>query len=215
MKIFSALNAEDVSKIKKLIESGTWKNGKDSAIGSAKLIKKNKQITANDKIFTQIMPFINKIHNDHTIKSYTFLKELIDPRVSLYDLNDHYDWHIDVALLADRRTDLSYTIFLSDKNEYEGGELAFKTGNQIFTVKGASGQIVIYPSGLLHKVNEVTSGKRLVIVGWINSHIKTEENRERLFEFAFEKTRLEKLLGEEELKKLTQIYHCLVRDFSI
>jgi PKHD-type hydroxylase len=214
MKIFSALNSEDVLELRKIIDSGSWKNGKDSATGAAKLIKANKQITADDKVFGKIMPYISKVHNDPTIKSYTFLKELIDPRVSLYELNDHYDWHIDVALLANRRTDLSYTIFLSDKNEYEGGELAFKTGNQIFTVKGSSGQIVIYPSGLLHKVNQVKSGKRLVIVGWINSHIKLEEHRERLFQLAFEKSRLEKLLSTDEIKILTQIYYCLVRDFS-
>jgi PKHD-type hydroxylase len=214
MKIFSVLNAEDVVKIKKIIKSGVWKNGKDSAEGAAKLIKENKQITADDKIFSELKPFLFKIHNDPTIKAYTYLKELIDPRVSLYELNDHYDWHIDVALLGNKRTDLSYTVFLSDKDEYEGGELAFKIGNQIFTVKGASGQIVIYPSGLLHKVNQIKSGNRLVLVGWINSHIKIEEHRDRLFQLAFEKNRLEKILGNDEIKTLTQIYEALIRDFS-
>lgn len=214
MKIFSALNSEEVLELKNLIQLGIWKNGKDSALGAAKLIKQNKQISADDKIFHKIFPYISKIFNDQTIKSYTFMKEVIDPRVSLYELNDHYDWHIDVALLADKRTDLSYTIFLSDKCEYEGGELVFKTGNQLLSVKGSSGQVVIYPSGLLHKVNEIKSGSRLVLVGWINSHIKLEEHREHLFQLAFEKTRLEKLLGNEEIKILTQIYHSLVRDFS-
>lgn len=214
MKIFSVLNSEDVVKIKKMIESGVWKNGKDSATGAAKLIKENKQITADDKIFNELLPYLTKIHNDPTIKAYTYLNELIDPRVSLYELNDHYDWHIDVALLANRRTDLSYTIFLSDKDEYEGGELAFKMNNQIVNVKGASGQMVIYPSGLLHKVNEIKSGKRLVIVGWINSHIKMEEHREHLFQLALEKSRIEKILGNDEIKTLTQIYHSLIRHFS-
>jgi PKHD-type hydroxylase len=214
MKIFSVLNIEEVDKIKKIIKSGVWKNGKDSADGAAKLIKENKQITADDKIFDEIKLYLSKVHNEPAIKSYTYLKELIDPRVSLYEVNDHYDWHIDVALLGNKRTDLSYTIFLSDKDEYEGGELVFKIGNQIFTVKGASGQIVIYPSGLLHKVNQIKSGKRLVLIGWINSHIKIEEYRERLFQLAFEKSRLEKLLGNDEIKALTQIYESLIRDFS-
>jgi PKHD-type hydroxylase len=214
MKIFSVLNAEDIAKIKKIIKSGVWKNGQDSAIGIAKLIKKNKQITADDKIFNELKPYLSKVHNDPAIKAYTHFKDLIDPRVSLYDINDHYDWHIDVALLANRRTDLSFTIFLSDKEEYEGGELAFKMNNQIVNIKGASGQIVIYPSGLLHKVNEIKSGKRLVIVGWINSHVKLEEHREHLFQLAYEKSRLEKLLGYDEIKTLTQIYESLIRDFS-
>jgi PKHD-type hydroxylase len=214
MKIFSVLSPQEILEVKKIIDLGIWKNGKDSALGEAKNIKENKQISAGDPIFSQLMPYLQKVHSDNTVKTYTFLKELIDPRISLYELNDHYDWHIDVSLLANRRTDLSYTIFLSDKDEYEGGELAFKSANHTYTVKGSAGNMVVYPSGLLHKVNEVTSGKRLVIVGWINSNVKLEEHRERLFDLAVEKTRIGKLLGEGEMKQLNQIYHCLIRDFS-
>ena len=214
MKIFSVFNAQEVLEIKKIIELGIWKNGKDSALGAAKYIKENKQISAGDPIFSQIMPFLQKAHSDKTVRTYTFLKELIDPRISLYELNDHYDWHIDVSLLANRRTDLSYTIFLSDKDDYEGGELTFKSSNHIYTVKGSAGSMVVYPSGLLHKVSEVTSGKRLVIVGWINSNVKLEEHRERLFDLAVENTRIGKIIGDDEMKKLNQLYHCLIRDFS-
>jgi len=214
MKIFSVLNAQEVIEIKKLIELGVWKNGKDSALGETKNIKANKQITLSDPIFIQVMPYLLKAHTDIAVQSYTYLKELIDPRISLYELNDHYDWHIDVSLLANKRTDLSYTIFLSNKEEYEGGELAFKSAHHTFTVKGNAGSMVIYPSGLLHKVNEVTSGKRLVIVGWINSNVKLEENRERLFDLAVENARLGKIIGKDEMKNLTKIYQSLVRDFS-
>ena len=214
MKIFPVFNAQEVLEIKKLIELGAWKNGKDSALGEAKNIKANKQITLSDPIFNKVMPYLLKAHADFAVQSYTFLKELIDPRISLYELNDHYDWHIDVALLANKRTDLSYTIFLSNKEEYEGGELAFKSAYNTFAVKGNAGSMVVYPSGLLHKVNEVTSGKRLVIVGWINSNVKLEEHRERLFDLAVENARLGKIIGKDEMKNLDKIYHSLVRDFS-
>lgn len=214
MKIFSVLNSDDIDQIKKLIEEGIWKNGKNSALGGAKLNKENKQIAADDKIFEKLMPYLIKVHNDPTVKSYTFLKELIDPRIASYELNEYYDWHVDSTLLANKRTDLSFTIFISDKSEYEGGELVFQISNQLISVKGNSGQMIVYPSGMLHKVNKIQSGKRLVVVGWINSHVKFEEHRERLFQFGYEKTRIEKLLGYEETKNLNQIYYSLIRDFS-
>ena len=90
---------------------------------------------------------------------------MIAPRFASYREGGHYDWHVDVALMSRIRTDLSFTICLSDKDSYEGGQLEIEMPNGSKTkFKGEKGVCIIYPSGLLHKVHRVTSGERRVIV---------------------------------------------------
>ena len=80
--------------------------------------------------------------------------------------------------------------------------------------KGKKGQVIVYPSGLLHKVNPVTSGERRVIVGWINSNVKLHEHRERLFEFNTQLGILRKELGSKKTEVINRLYHQMVRDYS-
>jgi PKHD-type hydroxylase len=215
MKVFKVFNHDEVDQINSLIDGMEWRNGKDSALGAAKDKKENFQINSNDKGFDKLLPFVNKAHMLPSVKGYTFVKEVVDPRVASYQEGGHYDWHVDVALLRQRRTDLSFSIFLRDSDSYDGGEMEMQFGNGIkFKVKGKIGEMVVYPSGLLHKVNPVTSGERRVIVGWISSNVKYQIHRERLNDFLIELSRLREELGSEKVDKLNTIYHQLVRDFS-
>lgn len=214
MKIFKVFDEQQVKNIRDLINSCNWTNGKNSANGDAKNKKSNFQIGGADPNFQPILQQIIKAHQDASVEAYTFRREIIDPRVSKYSASDFYDWHVDVALLANRRTDLSFTIFLSNHDEYEGGDLQINDGNMNYTIKGKSGEMIVYPSGLLHKVNKITKGERLVIVGWLNSHIKIEEYRKRLLEFQLELDRLKQILPINELENLTKLYYQLVRDYS-
>ena len=75
------------------------------------------------------------------------------------------------------RADISFTIFVSDNNAYEGGELEIEQDSTQYKVKGTSGEIVLYASGDRHRVLPVTKGDRLVIVGWISSFIPNENDR--------------------------------------
>ena len=80
------------------------------------------------------------------------------------------------------RTDLSFTLFLSDPADYDGGELNIDMAGMTHSVKGEVGDLVIYPSTTLHQVAEVTRGTRYVCVGWIESLIRSTEQREMLFD---------------------------------
>lgn len=220
MKLFPVLNASELSQINSICEAeGNWIDGSSSAIGRAKDKKDNFQITQADPIFTKILPYIHKAHQIELVKSYTFLKEIVDPRLASYKQGGHYDWHVDIAHLANRRTDLSFTIFLMPKDSYEGGEMSIRTPSGNKMIKGDAGQMLVYPSGLMHKVHPVTSGERRVIVGWVNSNIKLEEYRDRLFSWRlllskFQKMRDENLIDAEIVEEFNQLYYQIVRDYS-
>ena len=98
----------------------------------------------------------------------------------------HYGAHVDNAMMgggeARMRTDLSFTLFLSDPGEYEGGELMVHAAGMTQSIKGKAGELVLYPSSSIHEVREVTSGTRVVAVGWIESMIRDAAQREMLFD---------------------------------
>ena len=93
-----------------------------------------------------------------------------------------YGSHIDNPFMSSGRADLSFTIFLSSKENYDGGALLIESFNSNKTFKLEAGEIIIYPSTYLHSVEEVIAGERLVFIGWIESYVKSIEEREYLFD---------------------------------
>ena len=110
------------------------------------------------------------------------------------------------------RADISFTIFLNEKDKYSGGELLIEGLNSEDKFKLDSGCIIIYPSTYLHSVQEVISGERIVVVGWIESYIKSIEEREYLFDLdAGARTLLAKHGRSDELDLIFKSYSNLLR----
>ena len=110
------------------------------------------------------------------------------------------------------RADLSFTIFLSEKQQYEGGELLIENLNSENKFKLNSGEILIYPSTFLHSVQEVLNGERIVCVGWIESYIKSIEEREYLFDLdAGARSLLAKHGRSDDLDLIFKSYSNLLR----
>ena len=123
-----------------------------------------------------------------------------------------YGRHIDNAFMSTGRADLSFTIFLNEKSAYEGGELVVDDINSENNFKFNHGEIVIYPSTYLHSVKEVESGERIVCVGWIESYVKSIEEREYLFDIdAGAKSLLAKHGRSDELDLIFKSYSNLLR----
>ena len=123
-----------------------------------------------------------------------------------------YGRHIDNSFMSSGRADLSFTIFLNCKDNYEGGELLIDFFNSEEKFKLNSGEIIIYPSTYLHSVKEVTRGERLVCVGWIESYVKRIEEREYLFDIdAGAKGILAKHGRSDELDLIFKSYSNLLR----
>ena len=95
-----------------------------------------------------------------------------------------YGQHVDNALMGNPpiRTDIAFTIFLSDNSSYKGGELAIEDLQGEQTYKLRSGEMILYPATTLHCVKRVDEGERVVIVGWVQSLVKDSRIREMLYD---------------------------------
>ena len=123
-----------------------------------------------------------------------------------------YGQHFDNPYMSSGRADLSFTIFLSNKENYEGGFLSIESFNSEEKFKLNPGEIIIYPSTYLHSVEEVIDGERLVFIGWIESYVKSIEEREYLFDLdAAARSLLAKYGRSEEVDLIFKSYSNLLK----
>ena len=179
------LNAEEINFIEKELEQENqgWEDGKKTAGSHASIEKNNLQLKRKSDISKKLSTLVRqKILNDDLIKSFTLPKNIHGIMFTKSSKGMKYGRHIDNAYMSSGRADLSFTIFLTKKNLYEGGELLIENLTSENKFKLNSGEILIYPSTYLHSVQEVLNGERLVFIGWIESYVKSIEEREYLFD---------------------------------
>lgn len=183
----SLLTPEELEKIDQWIGLADFEDGKSTASMSAREVKQNKQaIAAGNESVSSIQAILQ-----HALQTSPLFQVAAQPRqihpflISKYGKGDYYGWHVDSPQMGTPpiRTDLAMTIFLSDPAAYEGGELFIQTGNGTVTLKPAKGDAVLYPCQFLHCVNAITAGERKAAVTWIQSNIRSAEQRELLYQF--------------------------------
>jgi len=133
------------------------------------------------------------------------------PLFARYTQGMSYGIHIDEPIMGDGpfyRTDLSFTVFLTDPDEYEGGELTIQTPYSEQQTKLKAGDAMLYPSGSLHRVAEVTSGVRMVAVGWVQSMVRDPAQRELLYDLARAREKL--VLNHPEEEETHLVDHALI-----
>ena len=209
------LNPQEISVLKKNLfpKDLPWEDGKRTAGGQAAKVKNNLQLDRSSKISKKYTELIEKkILNNVLIKSFTLPKRIHGTMFTKSLQGMKYGRHIDNAYMSTGRADLSFTIFLNEKDKYSGGELLIESLNSEDKFKLNSGEIIIYPSTYLHSVQEVISGERIVVVGWIESYIKSIEQREYLFDLdAGARTLLAKHGRSDELDLIFKSYSNLLR----
>jgi len=179
------LNNEEIEKLKTNLDSNnnSWEDGKKTAGSFASKVKNNLQLDRNSSISKKNTDFVvKKILKNALIKSFALPKIIHGVMFTKSLKGMKYGRHIDNAFMSSGRADLSFTIFLSNKKDYEGGDLIVENINTENKFKLDQGEVIIYPSTYLHSVEEITVGERLVCVGWIESYIKSIEEREYLFD---------------------------------
>ena len=202
---------EIVQKLK--AEESSWQDGKKTAGSHAAKIKSNFQLNRKSKLSLEIQDLIiNKIISNPLLKSFT-LPSLIHGVMFTKSLTgDGYGTHIDNPYMPSGRSDLSFTLFLNEPKEYQGGELCIQTFNKTEKIKLSAGEMIIYPSTKLHSVAKVKEGERYVCVGWIQSYIQNNEDRNFLFGLdAGAKGLLAKHGRSDELDLIFQSYSNLLR----
>ena len=209
------LNAEEIVFIKKELEKEKqgWEDGKNTAGTHAAKEKNNLQLNRKSDLSKKLSLLVKqKILNDDLIKSFTLPKHIHGIMFTKSSKGMRYGRHIDSAYMSSGRADLSFTIFLSEKSQYEGGELLIENLTSENKFKLNKGEIIIYPSTYLHSVKEVLDGERIVCVGWIESYIKSIEEREYLFDLdAGARSLLAKHGRSDELDLIFKSYSNLLR----
>lgn len=159
-----------------------FEEGARTAGALAHGVKDNQQ--ASDSAETRAI--VEKVQN--TLLAHPGFQAVAMPRtfariiVSRTAGGGHYGNHIDNALIAGARADVSFTLFLSEPESYEGGELVISDRLEERQFKLSPGEAIVYPSNTLHRVNPVTKGARLVVIGWVQSWVRDPAQREILFD---------------------------------
>ena len=184
---FPLLSPDEVRRINETYNNNThWKTGKvqinqehihDDSVKSSRWIDKH------SSSYNYIVEIIHKaLQNQLLVKSAYVLKDITQPQLTEYLTGGHYQRHIDSVYMDELRTDHSLTLFLNDPDEYEGGELNLYHGDEKITIKERAGTAVLYNTGMLHEVNEVTSGSRRVALMWATSLIDDPLLREHIID---------------------------------
>ena len=209
------LNFQEINLLKKnlTLQNILWEDGKKTAGNHAAKVKDNLQLDRSSNISKKCTALVEKkILNDVLIKSFALPKRIHGTMFTKSLQGMKYGRHIDNAYMSTGRADLSFTIFLNEKDKYKGGELLIQSLNSESKFKLDIGGIIIYPSTYLHSVEEVIDGERLVVVGWIESYIRSIEEREYLFDLdAGAKALLAKHGRSNELDLIFKSYSNLLR----
>lgn len=187
LTISQILDAETITRTQQQISGLVWKDGAETAGRAAREVKRNFQADLASRTGVNMRDSLQDALAEHPVlEAYARPAKWSRILISKTETGGGYGFHIDNSFMGVGnhrvRTDLSFTLFLNDPSEYEGGELIIEQAGITHKIKGQAGDVVIYPSSTLHCVDTVTSGKRLVCVGWIESVIRSAEQRTVLFD---------------------------------
>jgi PKHD-type hydroxylase len=219
------LSKDEVGEFRALLDKAAWPQaGAPNTAGSlARLVKKNQQLDEAAPVAIELgNRILRKLAGNDRFTSYALAHRIYPPRFNRYADGGHYGFHSDGALLhvanssVTVRSDLSATLFLSEPDEYDGGELEIENPSDVQTVKLAAGDMVLYPSGALHRVLPVTRGARIASFFWVQSAIQDAGQRALLFELDESVQQATRELGPQNptVVRLSAVYHNLLRRWA-
>ena len=221
----AVLSPEQLAEVRRLVDAGNWEAGGATAGRQSELAKHNLQLPSNDANAAAAGEIVlSALSANGLFMSAALPHRVFPPLFNRYDAAEGHGFgrHVDNAIryLPDRsgriRTDLSATLFLSDPDDYEGGELIVEDTYGEHAVKLAAGDMVLYPSTSLHRVEPVTSGSRVASFFWIQSMVRDDGQRALLLEMDAAIRTLAANLGDKDpsIVSLTGTYHNLLRRWA-
>ena len=181
--IGNVLTAEEVATVVAALKRARFVDGRLTAGFAARAVKNNRQAAGSDRSLETIRKLVAaRLLGNEIFCLAVRPKALSALLFSRYEKSMHYGSHVDDALIDGMRTDVSFTLFLSDADTYDGGELVIESAAGEETFKLAAGSLVAYPATTLHRVAAVTRGVRLAAAGWARSFVRDAAQRELLFD---------------------------------
>jgi PKHD-type hydroxylase len=214
------LTSDEVAHAQHLLKEAPWTDGRKGTGELARQVKNNEQLDHEGDIARSIRELVLRgLDRNTTFFSAALPKKVFPPRVNRYGGDSNfYGNHIDGAIRympgngQRLRTDVSCTVFLNDPEDYDGGELTIADTFGEKTVKLPAGHAVLYPGTSLHQVKPVTRGHRIACFFWIESLVRSDEQRRMLYELDMNLLAMRRRHGDsEETTALTGVYHNMLR----
>lgn len=219
------LSKADVAEFRHIMDASDWEDGRSTAGAQSAMVKRNEQLPPDGEIARKLgHRIISALTVNPRFLAAAIPLHIFPPLFNRYAASDghHFGVHVDNAVRGDSltglriRTDLSVTLFLSEPEEYDGGELVIEDTYGSHEVKLPAGDIVLYPASSLHLVTPVTRGVRTASFFWLQSMIRDTHARSLIFDLDTTIQSLVARLGRDdpETVRLTGIYHNLIRHWA-
>ena len=185
--ISDLLDSQTLDEVRHLLKDADFIDGKFSAGRDAQRVKNNAELKGDSPHADRLNQMVlGALYNHPTFQAAAMPLKMSSAFFARYKPGQTYGQHVDDAVMGQQggqyRTDVSSTIFISSPDDYESGELVIETEVGEQSIKLPAGHAVFYPSGSLHRVNEVTSGERLVAVSWTQSMVRDPQHRALLYD---------------------------------
>ena len=222
LHIPNVLSAEQVARFREALAQADWVDGRDTAGHLSIDAKDNMQVDESSPMAQQLGgEVLVALERNPLFLTAALPLKVFPPRFNRYQGGQSFGNHVDNAIMQIRgtphrvRTDLSATLFLSDMDSYDGGELVVEDTLGIHRVKLPPGDLVLYPATSLHHVNPVTRGARLASFFWIQSMVRDDGERTLLFDLDMAIQRVNAAMpNDQTVVQLTNVYHNLRRRCS-
>jgi PKHD-type hydroxylase len=214
------LSKAEVAEFRAAMEAAAWEDGRSTAGAQSAMVKKNEQLPPNSGMSRKLGEHVIKaLAANPLFVSAAIPRHIFPPLFNRYGEGQHFGIHVDNAVRGDHltgiriRTDLSVTLFLSEPDEYDGGELVVEDYYGSHEIKLPAGHLVLYPATSLHTVTPITRGIRVASFFWLQSMIRDAHARSMIFDLDNAIQSLVERLGrnDAEVVKLSGLYHNLIR----
>lgn len=225
LQIPGVLGPEEVTAIRGALDAAVWTDGRETVGVQGAQVKRNEQLPDASPLKAELGRVISAaLERNPLFFAAALPLRVLPPRFNRYQGGGTYGFHVDGSVMQlgrgvsgtpHLRSDVSCTVFLNAPEEYDGGELIVADTYGEHSVKLAAGDMVLYPSSSLHQVRPVTRGARLASFFWVQSMVRSDEQRRLLFEMD---TSIETLrrsgADAAAVLRLTGVYHNLLRSWA-
>jgi len=217
VRINNLLDEDQVNTVRALMDKATFADGRSTGGPAIQDAKNNLQLDrdASDGVEAVDEMVLKVLWGNQTVRGAVLPKRIMSPHYSKYTKGMAYGAHVDNPIMGANppiRTDVSITIFLDDPDSYDGGELVIKSDIGDAAVKLPPGDAIVYPTGAIHAVKEVTRGERRAVVSWMQSMVADPYRRRIVYEMDMVcQSLLVKMPNTEEHRILMRTYGNLLR----
>ena len=223
VRIEKVLNAEQIARLRATIDKAEWVDGNETSGHQSRTAKRNRQLRQGSEAAQQAGRIvIDALGQTPEFVAAALPLKVFPPLFNRYEGGETFGNHVDNSIRRldgtdfRIRSDLSATLFLSEPDSYDGGELVVEDLFGEHRVKLPAGDMVLYPASSVHRVTPVTKGSRIASFFWLQSMVRDSFQREQLYRL----DRTVRVLSvdrgpqDEAVLELTNLYHNLMRNWA-